>query len=128
MGTEKTRLLLNESIYWTNINTDIKNAIRNCCVFLIFRCHSQKIRCCQMRYQASMESLGADIFSITNKHYFYAIDYYKKFPVIKWVEGLSADNIMKHARLSLQNMDFPVDNVRCRHKFCFRSFKISAGT
>ena len=37
MGTEKTKLLANVSIYWGNINDDIENYIKNCATCLTFQ-------------------------------------------------------------------------------------------
>ena len=42
-----------------------------------------------------LESLGADIFTINNKHYLCIAYYPTKFPVIKQVEGFSANNPIK---------------------------------
>ena len=40
---------------------------------------------------------AAESFTIKNdKDYLYIVDYYSKFSVIKWVEGLSTDNLIKH--------------------------------
>ena len=37
MGIEKTKSLACESIYWVNINDDIKNVIKNCTTSLTFQ-------------------------------------------------------------------------------------------
>ena len=54
------------------------------------------------------ESVGADIFAINNKHNIYIADYHSKFPVKKQVEDFNADNLIKHTRLSFQNIGCPV--------------------
>ena len=45
-----------------------------------------------------------DIFLTNNKHYLFILDYQSKFTVMKQVEGLTADNLIKHVRLYLQSM------------------------
>ena len=55
------------------------------------------------------ESAGAYNFSINYKHYLCIVNYHSKLSVIKGAEGLITDNLIKHARLFLQNMDFPRD-------------------
>ena len=40
------------------------------------------------------EVLGADIFYFNNKYYLYVVDYYSKFPVVKRLEGLSAESLI----------------------------------
>ena len=37
MGIEKTNLLMHESMYWANINTDIEKHIKNCTKCLEFQ-------------------------------------------------------------------------------------------
>ena len=45
--------------------------------------------------KGSWESVGTDIFTINNKYYPSIVDYYTKLPVIKQVEGLSANNLIQ---------------------------------
>ena len=40
------------------------------------------------------EVLGAGIFQLNNKNYLCVVDYHSKFPVIKRMEGLSAENLI----------------------------------
>ena len=40
------------------------------------------------------EVIGVDVFHFKNKHYLCIVDYNSKFPVIKRLEGLSADNLI----------------------------------
>ena len=44
MGTEKTKLLASESIYWVNINNDIENFIKIVLHVLHFSRHNQRTR------------------------------------------------------------------------------------
>ena len=106
----ETKILVCDSVYWVNIHTDTENATKIALYVWIFRQHSQNIRCCHMRYQAGCWNLlKLRFFSINNKHYLCTVDYHNMFPVIKQDEGLSADKLIKHIRLSLQNMDFLLD-------------------
>ena len=50
----------------------------------------------------------ADNFTINDKCHLCIVDCHSTFPVTKHVGGLSADNLIKHVRLSLQNMKLPV--------------------
>ena len=40
------------------------------------------------------EVLGVDILQLSNKNYLCFVDYHSKFPVIKRMEGLSAENLI----------------------------------
>ena len=73
------------------------------------------------------EVIGADIFHFKNKHYLCIVDYNSKFPVIKRLEGLSADNLINvvktifaecglpHNLMSDASTNFVSDKL---HQFC----------
>ena len=82
-------------VYWVNINTDIENHIKNCITFLEFQQTQprQKI----IHHDIPLrpwEAIGADIFHLNNKNYLCIIDYHSKFPVIKRMQGLSAESLI----------------------------------
>ena len=41
----------------------------------------------------------ADIFSIINTMLLYIVDYYNKLPIVKKADGLSADNLIRVAKV-----------------------------
>ena len=45
--------------------------------------------------ESPWESVGTDIFTINNEYYICIVDYHSTFHVVKKMEGLSADNVMK---------------------------------
>ena len=45
------------------------------------------------------ESVGADIFTINNKHYHSTVDYHRKFLIMNQLEGFSADNLIKTCKI-----------------------------
>ena len=71
MGIEKTKLLTHESVYWVNINTDIKKHIKNCNMCLEFQQTQpkEKIVCHEIPLRP-WEVLGTDIFHFNSKNYF----------------------------------------------------------
>ena len=38
--------------------------------------------------------MGAEIFQLNNKNYLCIVDYHSKLPVVKKIEGLSADSLV----------------------------------
>ena len=48
-----------------------------------------------------MGSCCTDIFHFKNKHYLCIVDYNSKFPVIKRLEGLSAENLINTVKIML---------------------------
>ena len=56
--------------------------------------------------------ISADVFQLNNKNYICIVDYHSKFPVVKRMDGLSADSLIAAVKIcriwhTLQN------NVRC---------------
>ena len=96
IGIEKTKLLAHESVFWHNINTDIKAYIKLCATCLEFQQMQPKEKITHHNIPLRpWEVGGADVFHFKNKHYLYIVDYNSKFPVIKRLEGLSADSLIK---------------------------------
>ena len=95
MRLEKTKLLTHKSVYWVNINDDIETYITNCATCLTFQQTQPKDKMIHHDIPARpWEMIGADMFTLNNKHYLCIIDYHSKFPVIKKTEDLSADSLI----------------------------------
>ena len=50
---------------------------------------------------------GADMFSITNKTLLCIVPYYTKFPIMKKADGLSADDLIRAAKIVLAQSGLP---------------------
>ena len=108
MGTEKTRLLACDSVFWSNINADIEGYIKHCATCLKFQ---------QMQPRENIthhdiplrpwEVVGTDVFHFKNKHYLCIVDYNSKFPVIKRLEGLSAENLINTVKIIFAEYGIP---------------------
>ena len=95
MSIEKMKLLGCESVFWHNINADIEAYIKLCATCLEFQQTQPQEKL--MYHDIPLrpwEVIGADIFHFKNKHYWCIVDYNSKFPVVKRLEGLSADNLI----------------------------------
>ena len=53
------------------------------------------------------EVLGVDIFYLNNKNYLCIIDYHSKFPVIKRMEGLSAESLIATVKVIFVEYGIP---------------------
>ena len=79
-GIEKTKLLVCESIYWININDDIGNIMKNCTIHLTFQQSQPKDKMIHHYMPVrSWDVIGADMFTLNNKHYLCIVDYHSKF-------------------------------------------------
>ena len=103
MEIEKTRQLACDLVYWFNINrnSDIENAVKNYPVCLDFQATQTKDEMSHHDIPNKLlETVCNDILTINDMHYLCTVDYHSKFPVIKQIVGFSADNLVKHIKLS----------------------------
>ena len=108
MGIEKSKLLTHESVFWHNINADIKAYIKLCATCLAFQQTQPKEKITHHNIPLRpWEVISADIFYFKNKHYLCIVDYNSKFPVIKRLEGLSADNLIKMVKTIFPKYGIP---------------------
>ena len=108
-GYRKNKLLAHESVYWHSINVDIEKYIKNCATCLELQQMQPKEKIIHHDIPLRpWEVLGADVFHFNNKNYLCVMDYHSKFPIIKRLEGLSAENLITTTK------------VICWHKLCFR--------
>ena len=100
MGIEKTKLLAHNSVFWSNINANIEGYIKHCATCLEFQQMQPKEKITHHNIPLRpWEVVGTDIFHFNNKHYLCIVDYNSKFPVIKRLEGLSAENLINTVKI-----------------------------
>ena len=61
------------------------------------------------------EVVGADIFSMNSNTLLYIVDYYRKFPIMKKADGLSADDLIRAAKVVFTEFELPKKNS-LRHR------------
>ena len=104
----KLKLFTCESVYWININTDIENHIKSCNTCLEFQQTEPKEKIIHHNIPLRpWEVLGVDIFHLNNKNYLCIIDYHSKFPVIKSMEGLSAERLIATTKVIFAEYGIP---------------------
>ena len=122
MGIEKTKLLAHESVFWHNINANIEAYIKLCATCLEFQQMQPKEKI--THYDIPLRPwkvVSADVFHFKNKHYLCTVDYNSKFPVIKRLEGLSADNLIRMVKKIFAEYGIPhKNNVGCGYQLCIR--------
>ena len=100
MGIEKTKLLAHDSVFWSNINADIKTYIKHCDTCLEFQQMQPKEKITHHNIPLRpWEVVGIDIFHFKNKHYLCIVDYNCKFPIIKRLEGFSAESLINTIKI-----------------------------
>ena len=108
IGIEKTKLLACKSVYWSNINADIKKYIKQCAKCLEFQQTQPKEK--SIHHDIPLrpwEVVGADVLHFNNKNYLCVVDYNSKFPIIKRLEGLSAENLINTRKIIFAEYGIP---------------------
>ena len=105
---KKTKLLAWESVYWHSINTDIEEFIKQCPTCLEFQQTQPKEQITHHNIPLRpWEVIRADVFQFNNKNYICIVDYHSKFPIIKGIEGLSADNLINALKIIFAEYGIP---------------------
>ena len=100
MAIEKTKLLAHDSVFWSNINTDIKAYIKHCTTCLKFQQMQPKEKITHHNIPLRpWEVVSTDVVHFKNKHYLCIVDYNSKFPVIKRLEDLSVENLISLVKI-----------------------------
>ena len=108
MGIEQTKLLTCKFVYWSNINADIKKYIKSCPKCLEFQQMQPKEKIIHHNIPLRLwEVLGADVFHFNNKNHLCIVDYHSKFPMVKRLEGLSAENLTATVKVIFAEYDIP---------------------
>ena len=108
IGIGKTKLLACESVYWPSINADIEKYIKSCATCLGFQQTQPKRK--MIYHDKSLrpwEVPGADIFHFNNKNYLCIVDYNSKFPMVKRIEGLSAESLITTIKVIFAECGIP---------------------
>ena len=108
MGTEKTKLLAHKSVYWSDINVDIEKYIKSCATCLEFQQMQPKEKIIHHDIPLRLwEVLGTDVFQFNNKNHLCIVDYHSKFPVVKRLEGLSAESLITTVKVIFAEYGIP---------------------
>ena len=70
MAIEKTKLLAHDSVFWSNINANIKSYIKHCTTCLEYQQTQPKEKITHHNIPPQpWEVFGTDVFHFKNKHY-----------------------------------------------------------
>ena len=95
LGTQKTKLLARDTVYWLNINTYIDRLVQTCNV-----CQEhQPSQTPEPLHQHGIPSkpwsvLGTDLFEFEGHHWLIIADYYTKYPIIRQLPHPSPSSVV----------------------------------
>ena len=88
-----------ETVYWPGISEDIKVTYHRCDICAkIARTQQKETLQSVETPQTRWEQLGLDIFSLKNRHYLLAVDYFGLFPIVRKLHSLQSVTVIKHLK------------------------------
>ena len=107
MWIEKMQPLPRESVYYINMNANIECTVKQYTMCLEYQQTQPKEKALHFEIPCRQwEVVGAHIFMIYGKTLLCIVDYYSKFPIVKKVNSLSADNLVQMAKLIFAEYGF----------------------
>ena len=83
-GTEKTKLRAHTSVFWKNINKDIKDMTKSCKVFQELQPNQPREPLLQTEVPPRpWHTIGTDLFYLDENEYLLIPDYYTKYPFVR---------------------------------------------
>ena len=108
MGIEKMHPFLRDSEFWVSINVDIECTVKQCATCLKYQKTQPQERALHYKIPCRpCEVVSADVFMINGKTILCIVDHHSKFPKVKKVNSLSADDLMQMAKLICATYGLP---------------------
>ncbi|XP_048587408.1 uncharacterized protein K02A2.6-like [Nematostella vectensis] len=107
-GSEKCKLRAKGSVFWKNINMDIEDMVKSCAP-------------CQRNARMNTKepltphdvpskpwlTLGSDLFFWNNAWYLLVADYYSKFPLVRKLNDVRSETVIKHMKSIFEENGIP---------------------
>jgi len=100
LGINKTLNVARETVYWPNINVDIKNLIDQCLVCAKFKPNTtnEPLQCYEMSY-LPWQQVGVDLLYFDGENFLVCMDYYSKYIELASLhKNYTVDNVVKHLK------------------------------
>ena len=94
------------------MNADTENAIKHCSACLYYQKMQPKEKTIPLKVLVKpWEVVGTDIFMVNNKNVLCIVDYYSKFLVMKKVESMSPEDLIKAIKVIFGKFGLPKNLV-----------------
>ena len=108
MGIEKTKLLAHKSVYWSNINADIKKYIKECATCLEFQQMQPKEKSIHHDIPLRLwEVVRVDIFHFNNKNYLCVCRLQQQISHCQEIGGIVSREPHQHHKIIFAEYDIP---------------------
>ena len=112
MGTEKSKQMAREVLFWPGMNSAIDSMTMNCEACIKYRYRQTKEPMMIMNdATAPWQKVGADLFQLGGKDYLIVIDYYSNYPEVALLSSTSSHSVIKHMKSMFGRHGIPVDLV-----------------
>ena len=111
LGLNKCKMRAKETVYWPGMNEQLEQLILNCQICLIYSRSKDK----NMPHTAlghkvpsvPWSKVATDIFHFESKSYLLVVDYTSRFPIVREIKSMSAQDIVEHFRLIFSEYGWP---------------------
>ena len=112
MDMEKTQLPVRESVYWINMNVNTEHTLKQCTTCLEYQWTETQEKALHHEIPCRpWKVVDGGVFMINGKTLLCIVDYQSKFPVVKKVNSLSADDPLQMTKLIFGENGLPKNTV-----------------
>ena len=111
-GIESSLRRARESIYWPNMNSEVKDYISRCEICLTYSPHQQKEPLLSHEVpDRPWAKIAADLFQFENKQYLVTTDYYSNFFEVDRMYSTTSDAVIKKLKAHIARYGVPDEMV-----------------
>ena len=126
-GTEKTRLLARQSVYWKNMNADIEEEVSGCMTCRTYaKSQTPEPMVERMLPDGPWQMLATDLFELNGRCYLLVCDYFSKFTIIRSLAAQTSSAVIQRLRTIFSEYGIPrmvfSDNGPCYSSQEFQRF------
>ena len=111
LGFNKCQLRAKETVYWPGLNDQLENLILNCQLCLKYsRSKNKSTPHTALGHEVPAvpwRKVATDIFHYESQPYLLIVDYTNRFPIVKRLKSMSAQNITEHFKSIFSEYGWP---------------------
>ena len=100
LGLTKCKMRAKETVYWLGINEQLEQIILNCQLCLKYsRSKNKDMQHTALGHEVPpvpWSKVATDIFHYESQSYLLIVDYTSRFPIVRKLKSMSAQNVVKH--------------------------------
>ena len=118
-GIESSLRIARESIYWPNMNSEVKDYISRCEICLTYSPHQQKEPLLSHKVpDCPWAKIATDLFQFENKDYLVTINYYSNFFEVDCMYSTTSEVVIKKLKAHIARYGVPDEIVSDNGPVC----------